>query len=147
MNLDKTCLMSLMLGAALCGAPAAVAFSAAPPPPPGAQLGPGMAWCPRCGGCGRVPSGFLGWNDKRCPECKGSGQMMSKWGRAPEPKHHAAPAPKGGDRGMKGGPKGGDRGPQGGMKGGDRGPQGGGDRGMKGGDRGPQGGGKGGPRR
>lgn len=42
-----------------------------PPPPPGVHLMPGMVWCPRCGGHGRVPSGFLGLNDKRCPECKG----------------------------------------------------------------------------
>ena len=61
-----------VLGAIVCAfAFAPMSAQAIPPPPPGVHLTPGMVWCPRCGGHGRVPSGFLGLNDKRCPECKG----------------------------------------------------------------------------
>ena len=68
-----------------------------PPPPPGMQLMPGMAWCSRCGGHGRVPSGFLGMNEKRCPECKGHRMVRLRPLPQPPPPvhhhHHAQPVP------------------------------------------------------
>ena len=69
MKLGNKVVFGVFLGALLFGA--AGVMAAPPPPPPGMHLAPGMVWCPRCGGHGRVPSGFLGLNDKRCPECKG----------------------------------------------------------------------------
>ena len=91
-----------VLGAIACAfAFAPMSAQAVPPPPPGVHLMPGMVWCPRCGGHGRVPSGFLGLNDKRCPECKGY-RMVAIRGHhhpvvvpPPSPKdhhhHHAEP--------------------------------------------------------
>lgn len=100
MKLGNKAVFAIFLGTLLFGATGVLA--APPPPPPGMHLAPGMVWCPRCGGHGRVPSGFLGLNDKRCPECKGY-RMLAVHGRhhaapvpppAPAPHHHhAAPAP------------------------------------------------------
>lgn len=92
MKFDKACLMGLVAAAAMFGTSNVIAV--APPPPHGVVLAPHMVWCPRCGGWGRVPSGFLGWKDKRCPECKGAGMMYPAWYRppapvvAPPPPHH-----------------------------------------------------------
>ena len=77
-----------ILGAIACAfAFAPMSAQAVPPPPPGVHLQPGMVWCPRCGGHGRVPSGFLGLNDKRCPECKGY-RMLAVHGH-----HHPVAVP------------------------------------------------------
>ena len=84
--------MKFTKNAVLCAFVGALVFAAVPsaamppPPPPGMQLAPGMVWCPRCGGHGRVPSGFLGLNDKRCPECKGYRMVRMHH-------HHGAPVP------------------------------------------------------
>ena len=92
MKFDKACLVGLIAAAAMFGTSNVIAV--APPPPHGVVLAPHMVWCPRCGGWGRVPSGFLGWKDKRCPECKGAGMMYPAWYRppapivAPPPPHH-----------------------------------------------------------
>ena len=80
----KMFVMGGIVSALLFGAGSASAMP--PPPPPGVQLMPCMVWCHRCGGHGRVPSGFLGWNDKRCPECKGY-RMLAVRGHH----HHAQP--------------------------------------------------------
>lgn len=79
----KMFVMGGIVSALLFGAGSASAMP--PPPPPGVQLMPGMVWCHRCGGHGRVPSGFLGWNDKRCPECKGRGMLMVRTMPPPPP--------------------------------------------------------------
>ena len=103
MKLSKIVALGAIVGALVFAAAPAVANP--PPPPPGVHLTPGMAWCPRCGGHGRVPSGFLGWHDKRCPECRGAGMLQVRPVRpmpppaahhhnsAPAP-HHAKPAPQ-----------------------------------------------------
>lgn len=98
---------------ALCAAAAFgvsdAAFAAPPPPPPGVQLQPGQMWCPRCGGHGRVASGWLGWSSKRCPECRGTGMIVQgpgghHGGGRPAPAANKAPGgKKGGDRPAPGG--------------------------------------------
>lgn len=85
MKIQKKFLIGLCAGALMCGTTAA--FAAPPPPPPGVVLVPGMAWCPRCGGCGHVSSGFFGMHQKRCPDCEGRGMYL------PKHHHHAAPQP------------------------------------------------------
>ena len=96
MKINKYGLMGLVAGALVFGATTGV-MAVPPPPPPGVQLMPGMMWCPRCGGNGRVPSGFMGWHDKRCPECKGRGMLMVRPAPPPPPPpavhHHPAPPP------------------------------------------------------
>ena len=97
MKLSKIVALGAIVGALVFAAAPAVAVP--PPPPPGVHLMPGMVWCPRCGGHGRVPSGFLGWNDKRCPECKGQRMVRVRPLPPPPPAvhhnhHHPAPAPQ-----------------------------------------------------
>lgn len=96
MKVCKSVIFGIVACALVLGVTSVTA--APPPPPPGMHLAPGMTWCPRCGGHGRVPSGFLGWSDKRCPECKG--YRMVRLRHAPMPPapapalhHHAQPAP------------------------------------------------------
>lgn len=91
MRIDKICLMGLIAAVAMFGSTNVIAV--APPPPQGVPLAPNMAWCPRCGGWGRVPSGFLGWKDKRCPECRGRGMVYPAWYKPPAPVVVPAPAP------------------------------------------------------
>ena len=86
MKFDKACLVGLIAAAAMFGTSNVIAV--APPPPHRVVLAPHLVWCPRCGGWGRVPSGFLGWKDKRCPECKGAGMMYPAWYRPPPHHHH-----------------------------------------------------------
>ena len=92
MKFTKSAVLCAVVGALVL---AAVPSAAMPPPPPGMQLAPGMVWCPRCGGHGRVPSGFLGLNDKRCPECKGCRmvRMHHHRGAPVPPPRHARPEP------------------------------------------------------
>jgi len=90
MRIDKVCLMGLIAAAAMFGSTNVIAV--APPPPQGVVLAPNMVWCPRCGGWGRVPSGFMGLKDKRCPECKGHGMVRPAWYRPPAPVVAPAPA-------------------------------------------------------
>ena len=86
MKFDKACLVGLIAAAAMFGTSNVMAV--APPPPHSGVLARRMVRCPRCGGWGRVPSGFLGWKDKRCPECKGAGMMYPAWYRPPPHHHH-----------------------------------------------------------
>ena len=94
MKFAKIVALSAFIGALVFAA--APSMAVPPPPPPGVHLMPGMVWCPRCGGHGRVPSGFLGWHDKRCPECRGAGMLQVRPVRPmppPPAAHHPAPAP------------------------------------------------------
>ena len=92
MNFAKRVVLGAIVGALVFVSAPSMAI---PPPPPGMVLAPGMAWCPRCGGHGRVPSGFLGLNDKRCPECKGYRMVRVLPPPPPTPvhHHHAKPVP------------------------------------------------------
>ena len=97
MKFTKSVILSVFVGALVFAA--APSMAVPPPPPPGVQLMPGMVWCHRCGGHGRVPSGFLGWNDKRCPECKGVGMLRVRPLPPPPPPpaahhHHPGPEPR-----------------------------------------------------
>lgn len=116
MKINRMAFIGLVAGAFAFGAMSVAAVP--PPPPPGMHLAPGMAWCPRCGGCGRVPSGFLGLKEKRCPECKGHGMVTLRpvpppppppppkhvHHPAPHPAPHAAPPPKHAPKPVKHGP-------------------------------------------
>lgn len=95
MKFAKSVVLGAIVGALVFVSAPSMAI---PPPPPGMVLTPGMAWCPRCGGHGRVPSGFLGWHDKRCPECKGFRMVRVLPPPPPPPPpvhhhHHAKPVP------------------------------------------------------
>lgn len=95
MKFTKSAVLGAIVGALVFAS--APSMAVPPPPPPGMVLAPGMTWCPRCGGHGRVPSGFLGWNDKRCPECKGYRMVRMLPPPPPPPPpvhhHHAKPVP------------------------------------------------------
>ncbi len=79
MRFSKLFGFGLVVGSLVFGASDALARPHLPPPPPG------MVICPRCDGHRRVPSGFLGWKEKRCPECRGTGAVARR--------HHHKPAP------------------------------------------------------
>lgn len=102
MKIQSLCAAGLVAGAMFLGATPSFAYP--PPPPHHGMVAPGMMVCPRCDGYRRVPSGFLGWKDKRCPECDGTGVVRVRGHRTPPPppphvhkpappKHHAKPVP------------------------------------------------------
>lgn len=91
MKIVRLGLMGLVCAAALLGTSEAFADPPPPPPPSGVALPPGYNWCPRCGGHGRVASGFLGWKSKKCPDCRGTGMMAPA--AAPSPRPHAGGVP------------------------------------------------------
>lgn len=93
MKIARLSLMGLVCATALLGTSEAFANPPPPPPPPGVALPPGYNWCPRCGGHGRVASGFLGWKSKKCPDCRGTGMMAPPMAMPPPPRPHAGGAP------------------------------------------------------
>ncbi|MGN0845793.1 MAG: hypothetical protein ACI4RA_00220 [Kiritimatiellia bacterium] len=96
MKIERLSCIRLVVGAVMLGVAGAFAYPPPPPPPPPpgrVMLPPGTVVCPRCEGFRRVPSGFLGWKEKRCPECKGTGVVVLRGHHhrqppPPPPKHH-----------------------------------------------------------